>query len=414
VKIPPPQRILLAMLGARLHYMTPRTLAEAGVLESFHTDICAAKGSGRLMASLIPAGVGPRGLRRLRGRIPDGIPTERIHTHELLGWKYALRRTRPLTARQAAELHLAVGKKFCNRVIQSGFGAADSVFVYNTAALEISREARKRGLPVLHEQTIPPKNVELELLGEEFEKYPEIQYARRDDGAWKELIDREIEELQIADLILCGSEFVKQTIVRQGVDPDRVLAVPNTALFQPPPEDARRNRPKDQLRVLFVGEVGLRKGAHYLVEALRALESEGVVGRFVGTVAFTQEYRSKLPKNVEFTGAIPRAEMLEQFLWADVFSLPSLCEGSPIAICEALASGLPVITTPHADSIVRDGHNGRVVPIRDSVAIIEAIRSLKPADYREQLGHASLKENPPPYSPAAYTRNLLGALGLRN
>lgn len=403
-------RFLFAMLGARLHYLTPRTIEEAGMLEVFHTDLCAVKGSGRLASALAPRGLGPRGLRRLMGRIPRGIPAGKIVTHEDIGWRYALRRTRRMTTRQAADLHLWAGREFCRRVLAAGFGSSDTIYVFNTAALELSTAARKRGLRVVHEQTIPPKKIEVELLAEEHRRFPGVATAHQDDGAWTETIEREIEELRLADLIICGSEFTRQSVASFGVDPARVAPIPNASDFPPLLEDPRRDRPPGPMRVLFVGEVGLRKGAHYFIEALRGFGRGEVVGRLVGTISLSPAFRDAMPRNVELTGPIPRSEMRAQFDWADVFCLPSLCEGSPIAICEALARGLPVITTPHADSLIRDGHNGRVVPIRDSAAIAQAIRSLADPAERRELGMRSSREAPPPYSFEAYRANLLRSL----
>ena len=61
--------------------------------------------------------------------------------------------------------------------------------------------------------------------------------------------------------------------------------------------------------------------------------------------------------------------MAAHYRWADVFVLPSICEGSAAVCYEALAYGLPVITTPNAGSVVRNGVDGYIVPIRDADAI---------------------------------------------
>jgi glycosyltransferase involved in cell wall biosynthesis len=68
--------------------------------------------------------------------------------------------------------------------------------------------------------------------------------------------------------------------------------------------------------------------------------------------------------------------MAGHYRWADVFVLPSVCEGSATVCYEALAAGLPVITTPHAGSVVRDGLDGYIVPIRDSGAIAQKLERL--------------------------------------
>ena len=68
--------------------------------------------------------------------------------------------------------------------------------------------------------------------------------------------------------------------------------------------------------------------------------------------------------------------MAAEYEWADVFLLPSICEGSATAVYEALAAGLPVVCTENAGSVVRDGIDGFIVPIRDGTAIAKAITTL--------------------------------------
>jgi glycosyltransferase involved in cell wall biosynthesis len=79
--------------------------------------------------------------------------------------------------------------------------------------------------------------------------------------------------------------------------------------------------------------------------------------------------------------------------WADVFVLPSLCEGSATVCYEALASGLPVITTPNAGSVVRDGIDGFIVPIRDAEAIAARLEMLisDPRILDQMSGNAALR-----------------------
>jgi glycosyltransferase involved in cell wall biosynthesis len=75
-------------------------------------------------------------------------------------------------------------------------------------------------------------------------------------------------------------------------------------------------------------------------------------------------------------GAIPRNLIFSQFQWADVFFLPSVCEGSATVTYEALMSGLPVIATPNTGSVVTDGINGFIVPARDTQAMADRLRCL--------------------------------------
>jgi glycosyltransferase involved in cell wall biosynthesis len=66
----------------------------------------------------------------------------------------------------------------------------------------------------------------------------------------------------------------------------------------------------------------------------------------------------------------------EEFRCADIFVLPTLAEGMALVHLEAMACGVPVITTPHCGSAVRDGVDGFIVPIRDANALADRIEQL--------------------------------------
>ena len=85
---------------------------------------------------------------------------------------------------------------------------------------------------------------------------------------------------------------------------------------------------------------------------------------------------SRSAGGLDFLGRVPRERIHEEFAAADVFVLPSSAEGSAEATYEALAAGVPVVTTPAAGSVVRDGIEGRVVPERDPFALADAIAEI--------------------------------------
>jgi glycosyltransferase involved in cell wall biosynthesis len=130
-------------------------------------------------------------------------------------------------------------------------------------------------------------------------------------------------------------------------------------------------------RVLFVGSVGLLKGNHYLAAAARSLANRNpnIEIRVVGPVS-TDLARMSLFAGPRYVGQIPRASVQKEFLAADVFVLPTLCEGFGLVHLEALASGVPVITTPNCGSVVRDTVDGFIVPTRDPVRLAEVIEHI--------------------------------------
>jgi glycosyltransferase involved in cell wall biosynthesis len=130
----------------------------------------------------------------------------------------------------------------------------------------------------------------------------------------------------------------------------------------------------------------------------------------VGPIAVGPRAQARLHRRIELTGPVPRSEVGEHFRWADVLVLPSLCEGSATAVYEALGAGLPVICTPNTGSVVRDGVDGFVVPIRDSDAIADRLDWLarRPRRRREMSIHA--RQRAAQHTVAHYARRLLRAI----
>jgi glycosyltransferase involved in cell wall biosynthesis len=113
----------------------------------------------------------------------------------------------------------------------------------------------------------------------------------------------------------------------------------------------------------------------YLVEAAKALKGRAEF-RIVGPSAVAAGVHREIETHVTLFGPVPRSEIAEHYRWADVFVLPSICEGSATVVYEALGHGLPVVTTPNTGSVVRDGIEGFVVPIRDVAAIVHSLERL--------------------------------------
>jgi glycosyltransferase involved in cell wall biosynthesis len=268
---------------------------------------------------------------------------------------------------------LWAGKTFGAQVVRDGFGKADAVYTFNTAALEILSAARRRGLFTVLEQTIVPRAIEEALLAEGQVRYVGWEPERLKSAAVAALAQREREEWEQADMIVCGSEFVRNGIQKCGGPVDRCIVVPYGV-------DSRfsrgiRERRGEPLRVLTVGQVGLRKGAGCALEVAKVLRGVAEF-RWVGQVSLLDAARAEMGRYIELTGVVARNDIMKHYDWADVFFLPSICEGSAIVTYEALSSGLPVVTTPNAGSTVRDGEDGFIVPIYDVPAMAGRLRQL--------------------------------------
>jgi glycosyltransferase involved in cell wall biosynthesis len=400
------RRWVVARLGASMHYAVPRMLNNAGLLARFYTDFYASPLARRVLSHLPPEWR-HSAVNRALGRFAPDLPMDLVRSYPMLGLEYAVAQ-RLLRNREAlSAMFLRTGERFAKAVVRDGFAGGDGLYCFNTAGLHALRAAKERGLVSVLEQAIAPRAVEESVLAEEHERFPGWEGSRERGAATETTIRREREEWDLADMIVCPSDFVRQGVVQSGGGASKCIVVPYgvDGRFSPYERLPRRG----PLRVLSVGQASLRKGIGYAREVGHIL-GNSVELRWVGPILLSLEGRRKVEQYVELTGAIPRNQIFEQFRWADVFFLPSVCEGSATVTYEALMSGLPVVTTPNTGSIVTDGINGFVLPVRDAGQMAEKLRQLQEDGRLLQQMQRQAVGTSREASIEAYQERLLGAL----
>lgn len=372
-------RVVVAMLGARMHYAVPRLLHEAGLLERFYTDSYVGNKPwlGQILRT-IPVSLRPREIKQWLGRADLVLPPEKVTSFERLGFWYAIARRRAASVSDMERVFTEAAVWFSECVGPEGLQRANILWGFNSASLELFHAAKAKGIRCILEQTILPYRLMHKLLQEEEERWPgwSIQHGRSINESVLSLADtREEQEWKLADRIVVGSNFVRSGLLELDVPDEKISVVPygvDTSRFpvSPTSEFAIETRP---LRVLFAGEVGLRKGLPDLLHALHHLPPSAVEVRLAGAVSLAGDKLERWRDQVAFLGTVPRSEMRKLYQWADVFVLPSIVEGSATVTYEALMSGVPVIATPNTGSLVRDGVDGFLIPIRSAEALAGAI-----------------------------------------
>ncbi|KEZ78800.1 group 1 glycosyl transferase [Salinisphaera hydrothermalis C41B8] len=190
-----------------------------------------------------------------------------------------------------------------------------------------------------------------------------------------EQLDREIE---LADHILVGSSFVRDTFISEGVPMEKLEVIPygvDTSLFHP---DGRRQAQDESFNIVFVGQLSQRKGLSYLLKAYQEIRDQNTSLTLVGQMQDDGSALKPWRHLLRHVPHLPRAQLAEVLQCADVFVFPTLVEGMPLSVVEAMASGLPVVTTPNGPGdIVRDGVEGYIIPPRDVDALVARLRQLK-------------------------------------
>ena len=139
---------------------------------------------------------------------------------------------------------------------------------------------------------------------------------------------------------------------------------------------------EDEKVMIFVGRLHPIKGLQYLIEAMKIIYKKYPKSRLL--IVGDREDRNNLEnlvkklnlnKYVTFIGMVPNEAVPEYMVAADVFVLPSLSEGFPTVIVEAMASGIPIVATKvgGVPEIIKDGENGFLVEPMNSEEIAEKV-----------------------------------------
>ena len=400
--------VLVAQIGARRHYAVPRILARAGLLKRFETDLAAdVCGTGWLQ--YLPERLRPAAVRRLLGRETVGIDSGLVRCQPGMALAYWWARARAPGPAAIAGVYFRHSIGFCERVAARAPADCAALYGFNGAALELLKLARARGQVAIMEQTSSPVPICEQRLQSERRRNPGWEVTQDLAAVQARVHERERAEWDAAHSIICGSQFVIDGIAASGGPSHKCVLVPSGIAIDPAEIPPAPRRPGGRLRVLSVGRACLLKGTPYVLGAAEALSNLADF-RLVGVVDTPREIRRRLAACVELPGAVPRAAMRAHYAWADVFLLPSNCEGSAMVTYEALAAGLPVICTRATGSMVREGVDGLLVPEADSAAIVAALRSLIDDPTRLVRMQAAARESRDRVSLDAYAQRLTSAV----
>ena len=380
-------RFIVAQIGSHHGYAVPAVLAQLGLLERFYTEICGDVGWGRriALARCVP---GLRSsLSRLAGRRLPPAVRDRTQTFGWLTCRHAVQGWRAHgDAATAFREHLRFNDALGRAMARAGYGSATHILSLLGECAPFLIEGSRRGLKIISDVYILLSTERL--LAVERRAFPGWEPDVPDFAAIRREGEREDVLLTRSDHFVCPSSAVQDDLIANfGIGRDRTSLVPYGVHPRWLSLDARPARG----RVLFAGAAGLRKGIHYLGMAADKLIATGhrydfrVAGDVTARVA-----QQSVCRQLNFLGRIPRDAIHEEFAAADVFVLPSLAEGSAGVTYEALAAGVPVVTTPAAGSVVRDGIEGRIVPERDPIALAEAIaETVEDRDKRARMSLAA-------------------------
>lgn len=264
------------------------------------------------------------------------------------------------------------------RQVLSRWSRADILhFLAHGHALPLVTRARADGAKVLAEMVNTHHANQRDVYLRECERWNIRPIFQMGDAGGQRLD----EEGHRADLILVPGDHVRKSFIANGFAAEKLVKIPFGANLKAFFSDAGHpaSSPARPLKVICVGQIGLRKGQLYLLEAVRKLGPRVVELTLVGHIS-----QDNAPLVAGYDGAfthlphVDNAELRKLLHAHDVFVLPSLEEGMAVANCEALAAGLCVVTTEESGGgeIIRHGENGFLIAPGSAEAIAAQLLSL--------------------------------------
>jgi len=304
-------------------------------------------------------------------RRPVDIPSDKLRTLPWVEASALILSRLPINKERLWHWRNAV---FQRLVPQNEIEASDVVVGFDTAAWIVGARARQAGRKFVLDQSVahPLSRANVVLAaGGDSAMWPEAFVPRLD------MVQRaEAEEHRLADVVVVASSFAKRTIVENGVSADKVRVLPYGVgpewLAIGAARTARASR--RPFRFLYVGYLTKRKGLNVLFHAWEGMEAQGLELRLAGGGGL----EGGCPPGVVQLGQTSREQLQREMAEADAFVFPSLFEGFGLVVLEAMAAGLPVITTENTAGVdlIESGVNGLLVPPADVGALRGALAAL--------------------------------------
>ena len=319
----------------------------------------------------------------------EGLPRELVRTFPPVHTAdYLLRRTPLYSAALDARFNEWNSLSFdawTRRVIEP----CDAFIAISGAGLTTGPKVQAAGGKFVCDRGSTHQRHQDELLAEEHRRWgvphttPAAHILRREEAIYVE-----------ADAITVPSTVARRSFLAQGFAPEKVHVIPyGVRLDKFKPTSAP---PADSFDVLFAGQISLRKGVPYLLEAFAQLRHPRKHLTLVGGVQ--DDLRGLLPKlpteHVTFAGTLPQSELAARMARSHLLALPSVEEGLALVQGQAMACGCPVVATvaTGAEDLFTNGVEGFIVPDRDTNTLAARLQQL--ADdplLRERMSQAALQ-----------------------
>ncbi len=377
---------ILSHSGKQHSYHTAKSLNDLGVLDTFYT-------SSYVTNAFLQKQIEKRNNTYWSRRYIKGLPGGKVNAN----WRFEIKEMalRKLQGKSPAA-QLAVYNRdvnfdhFVAKRIQKQHHQKENIFWgFQGSCHATLKKAKELGLTSYCELATAHVVSAKQILGEEAKLHKEWAHTI-DNLEFPDYYERRlVEEPHLATKTIAASSFTKSTLLDVGIAEENILYLPLgfDLDYIPYKEKVSSDIEKRTLKLLYAGTVTQRKGIKYLLETLKELNTRDVELHIVGGIQGNDAALNQYKGLFHYHPPVSQQELFEMYDQFDALVLPTIFEGFGLVIVEAMAAGLPVITTPHSigpELIVND-ENGYIIPIRDIEALKKAIMQLREKSESEFL-----------------------------
>lgn len=357
---------ICCQIGAREHYAIPRVLHQSGRLKTLITDVW--------IDLYHPLNLLPESyFSSLRTRYHHQLKTASVKsfTNSQIAWELTQR-----FGKQEWELIIARNLWWQERVLKILERKTENnliLFAYSYACLKLFKYAKYRGWKTILGQ-IDPGIIESQSVAKIERKYPQlaVENVNPPDCYWSDWQ----QECSLADRIMVNSSWSVRALQKAGINETKIVSVPlayqkhSHSFVRTYPDRFTKQRP---LKVLFLGQVIIRKGIAEILEAIALLDKLAIEFWFVGQVKVTLPLSIINHPQIKWLGAVSRSQTDRYYQQADVFLFPTHSDGFGLTQLEAQAWKLPIIASQFCGSVVKEQINGLILPQITGKAIAHAL-----------------------------------------
>nr|WP_319397833.1 glycosyltransferase family 4 protein [uncultured Carboxylicivirga sp.] len=408
---------LLSHSGKQHSYHTAKSLFDLGLLDTYYT-------SSYITNHLLQIEIEKRNNTYWSRRFIKGLPGNKVNANWRFEMKEMALRTiqgkSPAVQEAVYARDINFDKYVSRQLIKKSKSNKELQFWgFQGSCYETLKAAKSENITSYCELATAHVTAAKRILGEEALLHKEWAHTI-DNLVFPAYYEKRLEEEpHMASKAIAASTFTERTLLEAGIQKENIICLPLgfDLDYIPYSEKQQSDIEKRPLKLLYAGTVTQRKGIKYLLEALKEINSTDIELHIVGGIQGSDEVLNHYKGLFHYHPPVSQNELFQMYDQFDALVLPTIFEGFGLVIVEAMAAGLPVITTPHSigPELITDSENGYIVPIRDIESLKSAIIQLRNSSEEQYLTmRIKARESATAYSWENYTKRMDSVLKINS